>query len=364
MKIPSRLPAMILKSLFTVQPLVHRHLLHWSQRAGLIPDQELRKQALMSIETKDFHCEGGGILGLLAGPAHPEAIRFIVAYQTISDYLDNLCDRSSSSDPDDFAALHEAMADALSPEGSIRDYYRLHREREDGGYLRALVETCREVLGRIPAYGQIAAEINELAGYYRELQVHKHVRYEERIGRLQKWHEQHQPHLPPLSWFEFSAATGSTLGIFCLVSLGFDENLTKSQAKGIRTAYFPWVQGLHILLDYLIDQEEDHLGGDLNFCSFYRDDEELASRLIHFCREALSGVASLPDARFHRFISQGLLSTYLADRKVRRQRQVSALAGRLLWAGGWESLVLYLHCFAYRRLKGGATPEDRVRRAK
>ena len=29
--------------------------------------------------------------------------------------------------------------------------------------------------------------------------------------------------------------------------------------KSMRDAYFPWVQGLHILLDYLIDQDEDSL---------------------------------------------------------------------------------------------------------
>ena len=46
------------------------------------------------------------------------SIKFIVAYQTISDYLDNLCDRSSSLDPQDFAALHESMGDALSVERS------------------------------------------------------------------------------------------------------------------------------------------------------------------------------------------------------------------------------------------------------
>ncbi|MFP3361358.1 DUF2600 family protein, partial [Planococcus sp. SIMBA_143] len=79
-----------------VFPIVHQELNGWKKRAEEIPNQELRNQALASIEHKTFHCEGGAILSLLALDKKPETIRFIVAYQTISDYLDNLCDRSVS----------------------------------------------------------------------------------------------------------------------------------------------------------------------------------------------------------------------------------------------------------------------------
>ena len=58
--------------------------------------------------------KAGQLWRLLANEDYKEAIQFIVAYQTISDYLDNLCDRSTSLDPADFAALHEAMTDALN----------------------------------------------------------------------------------------------------------------------------------------------------------------------------------------------------------------------------------------------------------
>lgn len=73
----------------------------------------------MSIETKTFHCEGGSIYGLLASKNLEKTIRFIVAYQTISDYLDNLCDRSTSLNPDDFRVLHESIIHALTPEPSV-----------------------------------------------------------------------------------------------------------------------------------------------------------------------------------------------------------------------------------------------------
>lgn len=47
-------------------PAVHQELGYWRSRAESIPNQELRTQALASIEHKTFHCEGGGILALSA----------------------------------------------------------------------------------------------------------------------------------------------------------------------------------------------------------------------------------------------------------------------------------------------------------
>lgn len=342
----------MIKTYAGVLPTVHRYLNGWKNRAGQIPDPELRTQASMSIETKTFHCEGGSIYGLLAGDRRDEAIRFIVAYQTISDYLDNLCDRSTSQDPRDFHALHESMFHALTPGATGSDYYRYRNERDDGGYLKALVETCQEILGKISSYNQIASALYELAGYYCDLQVLKHIRVEERIPRLQAWFEAHKRDLPNISWYEFSASAGSTLGIFCLVSYAFRNDFGGDLAVQVKECYFPWVQGLHILLDYFVDQEEDHLGGDLNFCFYYDNDDALRERLAYFVRQADESVSRLPHARFHRMINHGLLGLYLADKKVKKQRRVQEMARRIGRSGGLSSFFFYVNCWIYGRMRG------------
>lgn len=334
-----------------VLPRVKYYLNEWKQRASEIPDPELRKQALASIETKTFHCEGGAILALLAGEKSDEVIRFIVAYQTISDYLDNLCDRSTSLDPVDFRSLHESMLHALTPDAEHADYYRYHQEKNDGGYLEALVETCQRILGDISAYDMIASTLHELAGYYCDLQVHKHVAFEERVPRLQSWFEDYKGDLPPMSWYEFSACAGSTLGIFCLVSYASAGSFSSQKTKAVREGYFPWVQGLHILLDYFIDQEEDRRGGDLNFCFYYDSRDKMMARLAHFIEQADQSIARLPDSRFHRMINRGLLGIYLADKKVRRQKQVRRLAGKIIRRGGGTSAFFFVNGWLYRRLK-------------
>ena len=267
-----------------IMPEVHRELSYWKHRAKAIPNAELKRQALASIEHKTFHCEGGSIMGLAALDQKNAAIKFIVAYQTISDYLDNLCDRSTSLDPKDFAALHESMRDALTVGESPKQYYRFREDQDDGGYLTGLVETCQSVLSHMPHYHIVKPYLLELCGYYCDLQIHKHVSVEERESRLQKWFEQNQSVLPEMSWYEFSACSGSTLGIFCLISYALRGDFQKASAKKIRDGYFPYIQGLHILLDYFIDQDEDKDGGDLNFCFYYEDQEQLLQALHSLSR--------------------------------------------------------------------------------
>ncbi|PKN18406.1 MAG: DUF2600 domain-containing protein [Deltaproteobacteria bacterium HGW-Deltaproteobacteria-6] len=350
MQVPTNLISLTTKMILKVQPVTRACLRQWKERAQNIPDPELRRQATASIAAKTFHCEGGSLYGLLAGHRYKDAIQFIVAYQTISDYLDNLCDRSTSQDPEDFRALHESMLQALTPDAPLTAYYRFRQEREDGGYLAALVQTCRDILGRLANYPSGAAAVRELAGVYIDLQVHKHVRKDERVPRLRAWFAEHEKNLPPMAWYEFAACTGSTLGIFCIVSRLFNQATSAVLVDRIKNAYFPWVQGLHILLDYLIDQEEDLSGLDLNFCSYYENNEQLYGRLSHFYNQAQACVASLPDAKFHHLITRGLLGIYLADHKVSRQKDVRAISKKLLSLGGGEAFFLYWHCWVYRRL--------------
>ena len=329
-------------------PAVHQELAYWKSRAEKIPNPELRSQALASIEHKTFHCEGGGILALTAKEDYKLAVKFIVAYQTISDYLDNLCDRSTSLDPVDFAALHESMADALVLEGSNKNYYRFREDQDDGNYLNDLSATCRTVLKELKHYDLIKDYLLELCQYYCDLQINKHVAREERVPRLEKWFHHYESRLPKMEWYEFSACSGSTLGIFCLTSYALREDFQAKDAENIRKGYFPYIQGLHILLDYFIDQEEDLAGGDLNFCFYYENQETLFNRLKHFVREADRHTELLPHKKFHQLINRGLLGIYLSDEKVRKQKNVRKLAKGIIKTGGIISYFFYFNGLAYR----------------
>lgn len=348
MSIPTK-PFSLMRQVYKkVLPTVNQELTYWAERASQIPNPELRKQAMASIDTKTFHCEGGAILSLLSGPHVSKIIKFIVAYQTISDYLDNLCDRSTSLDPMDFEQLHLSMKHAVSVGAKPELYYCYRGDQNDGGYLEELVVTCQSVLDQSPFYDQIKDHLIELCQYYCDLQVHKHVKIEEREKRLINWFQQYKKSIPEMEWYEFSACSGSTLGIFCLASYSFRKDFKDIPFEPIKSGYFPYIQGLHILLDYFIDQEEDKNEGDLNFCSYYESKEQLASRLVFFLEQADKYIEKLPHSEFHKLINRGLLGVYLSDRKVAKNGKI---VKQLLKTSGASGYFFYWNRKAYEVVK-------------
>lgn len=313
-----------------ILPEVRGELGRWRKVAERIPDEEYRTQAIASMTSKQFHCEGGAVYAACHLQERHVLIPLIVAFQTISDYLDNLCDRSTSLDPEDFRQLHQSMLDAVDPDAPLDDYYRHREVNDDGGYLASLVRTCQTCICMLPSYELVRPHVRELVGLYCDLQVYKHVHKDHREQLLLDWWAKHQSRFPSLSWNEFAAATGSTLAVFTLFLAASRKGLTQERAEAIHTAYFPSICGLHILLDYLIDQEEDRVGGDLNFCSYYDDDDTIVERLLAIAGQARTDAATLEDSPFHRMIVEGLLALYLSDPKVRRQTRVRRIARQLM----------------------------------
>ncbi|MEI7026828.1 tetraprenyl-beta-curcumene synthase family protein [Paenibacillus sp. y28] len=335
----------------SVLPEVARQLDDIRTHAERMPDPELRTQAIASMTSKRFHCQGGSVYAAAHMPMSGVLVPLIVAFQTISDYLDNLCDRSTSLDPEDFRLLHQSMLDAVNPHAGPTNYYAKRQEQEDGGYLAGLVRTCQTCLLQLPSYAAVQDHVRELVGLYCDLQVYKHIRHDLREGELFRWWGLHQAQYPDLRWNEFAAATGSTLGVFYLFLAASRPGLNEAEAVRIKRAYFPYVCGLHILLDYLIDMEEDRIGGDLNFCSYYSGEQETAERIIGIVRKARREAEALEDSPFHRMIIEGLLAVYLSDPKVKPQRGVQAISQALMRGSPMTRIFFWLNTMLVRSRK-------------
>lgn len=386
-------------------PLVRRELDGWAQVARDIPDPGLRLQALASIEKKRFHCVGGAVLALGDRARLPGLVRAIVAIQTISDYLDNLCDRAPAAAKwyagsaggaavEGYAALmrlHEAVMCAVDPDRPAPRYYDLYlpyRQPQapgrspDGGYLGKLVAASREVLKSLPGYcnGPAKSTASRLACLYSELQSIKHLPPHVRDAWMERWFQtrykqapsqeaagflaQPCPELDPakwlgrdLEWWEFGAATGSTLAIFALIcGGGYSSPPAPAPARPdhtrVASAYFPAICGLHILLDYYIDQDEDLAGGDLNFVFHYSSPAEAAGALTGFARWAIASAnACGENAWLHRAVVRGLLAMYLSDPKVDAapNPDVDLTVQSLLDAAGGPAAFLRRSCARLRK---------------
>jgi len=332
-------------------PLVEIELGRWKRHLDHCPDRLLREQALASISLKKFHCQGGNVYSGFVKPSFiPRLTRAIVALQTISDYLDNLCDRVGVLDAQAFRHLHKAFTDAVDPESPLEDYYRIYPHRDDGGYLTSLVNTCRAALVSFPSYPAVKPEVLKLAALYSDLQVYKHLDHGVRQSLVMHWLEPFRDLYPDLYWWEIAAATGSTLGIFSLMAIATRQKVVPSDIEAISRAYFPWITSLHILLDYFIDREEDLLGGDMNFTSYYRDLDCCCARLKLIATESAARAQALPFPSFHYLVVQGLLAMYLSDPKVQKQGFIP-IVHEIMGDGGVEAKRLYLLCRLLRQAK-------------
>ncbi|WP_245308256.1 tetraprenyl-beta-curcumene synthase family protein [Halalkalibacter urbisdiaboli] len=347
--VPTKPIPLLLMIYREVVPTVHRYFNPWIEKAQAIPDEELRSQALDALKKKAFHCEGGGVFGLVTQDRFEDIVQFIIAYQIMCDYLDNLCDQSDSLDPNDFRSLHNALLCAVDPERPLENFYAHRKEQEDGGYLRELIGTCRRVLLTFPSFDAVKKDMLELSGYYGDLQVYKHVKKEERIPLLKEWFELHREKHPTMTWFEFSACTASTLGLYTLASYGAQNNIALETAKSIKDGYYPWVQGVHILLDYFIDQEEDIADDELNFLFYYDSEEEMIERFNYFVKQAEKGLKNLPDPKFHRMILRGVIAMYLSDDKVQGDKEMKLKSKKMIKMGGLPTFLFYLNSWIFRR---------------
>lgn len=365
-------------------PAVHGELGRWREQALLIEQGDLKEQALNSLHYKRFHCEGGAVFaGLVVerravrsrrDPAHRrrpgrlwrQLVRAIVALQTISDFADNLVDRWRPGDGHLSRSLHRAITDAVAPPGRpaggragnpagwtgdgssmagpdepMGGGYFPPGYPDDGGYLDGLVAAARRAIGELPAYTAVYPLVRWLAARYADMQVLKHLDPSRREKLLIDWFRRRgSPWAHALDWWEFAAACGSTLGIFVLLAAAARPGTDRADARLLFRAYFPWICGLHIMLDYFIDQEEDRIGGDLNFAACYGEPTSCTRRLAHMVQQSLSSVGGLPrrwEPGFHALVVRGLPGLYLSDGKVGRQnfrgyaRSVIKEAGPTAW---------------------------------
>jgi tetraprenyl-beta-curcumene synthase len=315
--------------LMRVRPAVRRELARMQERARRIAEPGPRALALESIRSKQFHCEGGAVLT----GGDPLLMRLVVAYQTLCDYLDSITDRGPAVSSDQIRRLHLSLVSALNPDEPEPSYWSGH-PWDDGGYAAWLVARCRQLVRELPGWPAVYARVRWLQDRYVDLQSLKHGPDQAvRALEQESWVRAHSRPEWDVRWWEWAAATGSTLGLFVLTAEARDHHPDARRLQDLLDAYFPWMGGLHILLDYFIDQDEDRAGGDFNFVTCYPSLEEAVDRISRLYRETLLRADRLRDAAFHRYVARGLLGFYLADRKV-AAGELTEPARRLLAAGG------------------------------
>lgn len=297
-----------------VFPDACREVRVWRARAEEIPDPALRRIALQAHNEKRGNLEGAAAFAAFAQPAgRHAAVRAVVAYQTMFDYLDDLSEEPCEDPIANGRRLNGALLTAIAPRRAHHDYYAYRPRGADGGYLHALIATCRTALTALPSFAAIAELVREASERVATYQSLNHGDGNGRHDSFERWARDSGRAHTRLRWWETGAAAGSTLDLFALIAAAADPALDPGVAKTLGRAYFPWVGALHSLLDSLADRAEDLATGRRGLIDYYGSPHEAADRIATIANEAMSQVSELPGGHSHALIVAAMTSFYLCD---------------------------------------------------
>jgi tetraprenyl-beta-curcumene synthase len=298
--------------LFRVLPQVRGELAHWRARAAGIPNPNLRRTATEAL-CKRGNIEGAALFATLAPAAHRRrTVSAIIAFQAAYNYLDALSELPSEDPVENGDRLHQALLLALHPGAAHADYYAHNQDRDDGGYLGAILDVCRDALAGLPSYAAVAPAARGAAARIVDFQALNLGETQGTHDALARWATETTPPGSGLAWWETAAGAGSSLAVHALIAAAADPHVDTSEAREIDRSYFPWIGALHSLQDSLVDREEDHEHGQRSLLDYYASPVDAAIGLVSLAMRARAAAERLPSPHAHRVILTAMCSYYLS----------------------------------------------------
>lgn len=322
----------------TIYPKVVGELRRWRRRAAAIPDPTLRAQALAALEEKRHHAEGAAAFAVLSPRAkRAPAIRFLVAFQAMYDYLDTVSEDATADPLLDTLQLHTALTDALLPGLVASAPYALHAHQDDGGYLAGFVDTCRASCSALPAFEIVAPTVRSAARLARQSQGYNHALPSAPSGFVSAvvapWASMEGGQAYGLAWWETIGAAGSSLAVLVLVAAAGDAGLKPSERDAIRDVYMPWAGAVLALVDSVVDQARDGADDTHSLVSRYPSPRAAADRLSMLIRRALALARRTADRDRHMLIVASMVALFASGSEARAPYARDAIRSALEAAG-------------------------------
>ncbi len=342
--------------LFTVLPRVKRELAHWQKQALSIPDPVLRRLALEAL-AKRGNMEGAALFAILAPRAgRATAIRALVTFQAAYNYLDTLAEQPNPDPVSNGYQLHQALLVALDRGAPQPDYYAGYPYRADGGYLAAMVDTCRTALTALPSHAAVGDEAWVAAARIVAFQSLNLTEAQGGHELLERWAREQALAGSDLHWWQTAAACGSSLSVHALIAMSATPHLHAGEVIEVNNAYFPWIGALHSLLDSLVDVAEDQRHGQRSLLS-HASPAELPEQMRRLAVRARKAARSLPNGPRHTAILTAMIGYYLSASEVSAAQARPIAAG--VKAAGDPLLRLALLLSSARRACLGLTQTPR-----
>jgi len=312
----------------SIVPRARREIRRWAAAAAAIPDPTLRGHATHAILVDSRNAEAVAALAATAPRRHRQTtVELLVAYQLLVDYVDTLGERVCADELAPSLELGTALVAAVETPVSP---LRLAPLGDDGGYLVALVTSCRGCLWRLPSAALVAEDAAEAATRCAEGLAYTHTATRRgSLAQLRRWTAA-QPRTGAYSWWEIAAGGNSSIAILALLASAADPALTRHDAAAVAAAYWPHLCVMSTMLDSLVDYERDALSGEFSFVSYYAGDAAARDGLLGATRRSLSAAKPLAHGDVHAMIVCGVAGYYAAS--ATRGSRASGIAPSLLAA--------------------------------
>jgi tetraprenyl-beta-curcumene synthase len=296
-------------------PEVSREVKRWRRLAEAIPDGPLRVDALHAIRHKRGHADGAALFSVLPDDRNGALLRMLVGYEAILDFLDNVSERHPTEV--NGRELHMALIDAVDPDRPMSDYYRHHPWDDDGGYLAALVESCRAASRSLPSYDCVRELVVREARRAQVLALNHLTDPVERDRALRDWAATEYPGERHLTWFELSGAASASVVVLALLALAADPYITDADVQSTYAAYWPWVSLVGVMLDSYADEAEDADLGNHSYVAHYSHRRSAVHRLQQCVSRASEQALKLPNGHRHAVIVSCMVALYLSKDSAR-----------------------------------------------
>jgi len=315
---------------------VSREIASWRARASEIPCSNARRVALEALRAKRGHIDGAALFWILSPSPDPGLLRLLVAYDVLCDYLDSLTERAGAGDA---RLLHRAMTDALEPGGPSRDYFAGAAGAGDGGYLDALVGTCRAACAGLPSFAVVQPHALREAARASAVLPLNHLPDAQRDAGLQAWAACELPGEHELAWYELGAAASTWLAVQASLALAANPACKEAEVEAVCRAYFPWCSLAGTMLDSYVDEADDLAAGDHRYVAHYPSRTIMLDRLSMAVERAALVVTRLPDGQRHAVILSCMVAMYLSKDSA-RTAGLRDSTRRLAASGGTLTRVL------------------------
>ena len=324
---------------------VSREVAGWRERATAIPDQQLRADALAALDQKRGSIDGAALFWILPRRRNRDLLKVLVAYEVLADYLDCVSERGAGLGIENGRQLHLALVEAVDlspPTPEISDYYRYHCSGNDGGYARALVESCRSGCEQLPSYEAVKPFLMRAAAHSGVLGLNHEPDVARREQALKQWSSEQSSGgagAPDQSWYERAAGSSAWVSVLAMLALAAkpgravggwvqDDELARTY-----DAYTRWIAPAGAMLDSFADIAEDRASGDHSYVAHYPSMDVATDRIGEMVRESRREIRALPAGARHSVVLSCMIAFFLSKDSV-RVPELRPSARELRRAGG------------------------------